>query len=147
MDSKFLIARISDFKIGIPLSNLLETGLIDQQELIRENPEGTGFVRFRGMPVPLIPLRGKLSKSGTPGRIIVVLQHPYSIIAISVDTLEGIFELDNLLSLPEVIVKASGNLLTHFYFKNKEIVFIINVEPLLTLEEFREFESVANYGR
>lgn len=141
MDSKYLIAGICGYRIGIPMDCVLGAEIIKPSDDIQCYAHNMETVRFRGREIIFINLRKKLNNKKDSGNILIALQHSFCTLGISADVLEGIFECEGISPLPEIIRKASRNLLENFGILNGKIFFTIRIEPLLSLEQFREFES------
>jgi chemotaxis signal transduction protein len=141
MDLKYLIAGISGYKIGIPLEYVLGVEIIEPHRRVQFYSDGVGTIQFRGSQIAFVNLRKRLNGGEEVGNILLALHHPFTTLGISVDMLEGIFECDEITPIPEIIKKATDGLLLNFGFINDRIFFTINVQPLLSLEQFRMLES------
>jgi len=138
MNSKYLVSGLAGFKIGIPLKSVLGTEIAESRDIDYSGYKNT--VRFRGSEILLINLIKKKEEKKS-GNILVALQHPYCTIGILFDTLYGIYEIENVFPLPDIIKKASKGILEHYVRIDGMWVFTINVDALLTLEEFKQFED------
>lgn len=141
MNSKYLIAGICGYKIGIPMEFVVGVEIIEPSSDIKFYPDNKETVRFRGSEIIFFNLRKNLNNKKENSNILIALQHPFCILGISADVIDGIFELQEIFPLPELIRRASRDLLENFAFVNQRICFTLNIEGLLSLEEFREFES------
>lgn len=141
MSSKYLIAGICGYKIGIPMDSVQGVEIIKPSSDIQCYAGNMETVRFRGREIIFINLRKKLNNTKENSNILIALNHPFCTLGISVDVLEGMFECEEITLLPEIIRKASGNLLENFGVLNGRTLFTIRIEPLLSLEEFKKFET------
>lgn len=141
MESKYLIAGICGYKIGIPVEYVAGVEIIKPSDDIKCYRDNIETVNFRGREIVFVNLSKKLIDTKESPSILIALQHPFCTLGISVDALEGIYELEEITPLPEVIKKATGGLLENYGFINNRIFFTLSIEPILSLEKFREFES------
>ncbi len=140
MDSKYLIAGICGYRIGLPLQDVLGAEIIEgvKKEGFYDN---MGTIKFRENQIPFINLRKRINGVSGVGSVVIALRHPFCTLGISADVLEEIFECKEITPLPEIIRRATKGLLENFGFIKNRIFFILKIDALFSLEEFRMFES------
>ncbi len=140
MDSKYLIAGLCGYRIGLPLQNVIGAEIIEGMEKEKFS-DNIGTINFRGKQIAFINLKKRINGGKERCNVVIALEHPFCTLGISVDLLEGIFECREILPLPEIIKRATKGLLQNFGFIKERIFFTLKIDALLSLEEFRMLES------
>jgi len=142
---KFVCFKLDEQEYGIDVSFVLEVITeFEITDVIHTPSFILGVINLRGNIVPVIDLKQFFLINDKPTKFdtLVIVKFADKVCALAIDKIEDLKELNfsEIASLPVTISGKIANYLSGLFNYKNEPVMIINIENILTSDEFKEFE-------
>ncbi len=148
---KYLIFTLKDEEFAIEIERVVE---ILKPQKVFEMPELPDFlegvINVRGMIIPVVDMRKRLGLPEAERAMIVIINYGMDRLGLVVDDVKEIIEIssEEISQTPEVLKNFRTGYLKAFAKRAQRVIMILNLETLLSSEEFGGLEEVKEmYGK